>query len=139
MPHLTCLQKHNILQSYTTSTHKNTFESLAQQHNIKGGARVIQRWYSKWNGTPESLQRQEGSGRPAILSTQEVNNYIRTPIRNKNRSFTPIHYPELKATIVEKTEKSISLRTVQRIGKTQLGVKQKRTKKRTREECKQFT
>ena len=34
MPHLTCLQKHNILQSYTTSIHKISFASLAQQHSI---------------------------------------------------------------------------------------------------------
>jgi hypothetical protein len=139
MPHLTSLQKHNILRSYTASTPKITFESLAQQHNIKGGGRVIQRWYSRWNGKPQSLQRQKGSGRPSILSTQDINNYIKTPIRNKNRSFTPIHYPELKSTIIEKTGKPISIQTVRRIGKTQLGVKQKRTKKRTIEECKQLT
>jgi transposase len=137
MPQLTPKQKHDILTLYSSNDSNYTFESLAHQYNIKGGKNVIWRWYQQWNGTPQSLERKKGSGRPTLLSSQQVNDYIRTPIRNKNRSFKPIHYTQLHSSIQQKTGKQISLRTVQRCGKEKLGVQQKRTKKRTAQECKQ--
>ena len=139
MPQLTPNEKHNILTIYSSDKHKHTFESLAHQYNIKGGRQVIQNWYKQWNGTPQSLGRKKGSGRPTILTSQQVNDYIRTPIRNKNRSSKPIHYPQLHSSIQQKTGKQISLRTVQNYGKEKLGVKQKRTKKRTAQESKQIS
>jgi hypothetical protein len=137
MPQLTPQQKHDILRLYLSSDHKYNKKSLSEQYNIKGGRMTISRWLQQWDGTPESLERREGSGRHTILTSDEVNDYIRTPIRNKNRSFKPIHYPQLHSTILQKTEKQVSLRTVQRYGKEQLGVKQIRTKKRTAQERKQ--
>lgn len=80
------------------------------------------------------MERREGSGKSSQLTSYEVDKYIRTPIRNKNRSHKPIHYTDLIHTIHEKTGKQISLRTVQRIGAEILGARQKRTKKRTRDE-----
>jgi hypothetical protein len=136
MPHLTPNQKHNILTLYSSDTNTHTMESLAHQYNIKGGKQQIWKWYRQWNGTPQSLERKRGSGRPTILTPQQVNDYIRTPIRNKNRSSKPIHYTQLHTSIKQKTGRQISLRTVQNYGKEKLGVKQKRTKKRTAQERK---
>jgi len=137
MPHLTAQQKHDILKLYSSHDHNYSFAALAQQYNIKGGRQVVENWYHQWTGSPKSLERKKGSGRPPVLTSQQVNDYIRTPIRNKNRSFKPIHYPQLHSSIQQKTGKQISLRTIQNYGKEKLGVKQKRTKKRTAQECKQ--
>ena len=137
MPQLTPNEKHNILTIYSSNKDKHTFKSLAHQYNIKGGKDVIYRWYRQWDGTPQSLERKKGSGRPTLLTSKQVNDYIRMPIRNKNRSSKPIHYPQLLSTIREKTDINVSLSTIQKIGKNELGVKQKRTKKRTAQECKQ--
>jgi hypothetical protein len=139
MPHLTPKQKHDILKLYTPNDRNYSFESLARQYNIAGGCRVIQNWYYQWNGTPQSLERKKGSGRPTILTPQQVNDYIRTPIRNKNRSFKPIHYTQLLPSIQQKSSTQVSIQTVRRIGHQQLGARQKRTKKRTAvpQECKQ--
>jgi hypothetical protein len=134
MPHLTSNQKHNILMLYQSHDTTHTFKSLAHQYNIKGGEKVIRNWYHQWNGTPQSLERKKGSGKTALLSSNDINNYIRTPIRNKNRSSKPIHYPQLLSSIHKKTGKKISLRTIQNYGKQKLGVKQKRTIKRTSKE-----
>ena len=81
MPQLTANQKHNILTIYSSTDNTYSFESLAHQYNIKGGKNVIWRWYQKWDGTPQSLGRKKGSGRPTVLTSQQVNDYIRTPIR----------------------------------------------------------
>jgi hypothetical protein len=137
MPQLTPNQKHNILTLYSSKNSAHTFESLARAYNIKGGRDIVARWYHQWDGTPHSLERKKGSGRHTILTSQQVKDYIQIPIRNKNRSFKPIHYPEIHLSIQQKTEKQIALRTVQNYGKEKLGVKQKRTKKRTAQERKQ--
>ncbi len=97
---------------------------------------TISRWLQQWDGTPESLERREGSGRHTILTSQEVNDCIRTPIRNENRSSQPIHYTDLLPSVIQKTGKKISVETIRRIGRDQLGEKQKRTNKRTAVESK---
>jgi transposase len=136
MPHLTAQQKHDILKLYSPYDRSNTFEALAQQYNIKGGARVVQNWYHQWTGSPKSLERKRGSGRAKSLTSRQVKDLMQIPIRNKNRASVPIHYPEIHSSIIEKTGKTISLRTVQRMGKEKLGAKQKRTNKRTAVESK---
>jgi hypothetical protein len=112
-------------------------KSLSQQYNIKGGSKTMSRWLQQWDGSPESLERREGSGRHTILTPQEVKDTIQLPIRNKNRSFKPVHYTDLLPSVTQKTGKEISVETIRRIGREQLGVKQKRTKKRTAQERKQ--
>ena len=136
MPHLSPKQKHNILKLYTPNDRNHSFESLARHYFIKGGNRVLQNWYRQWNGTPQSLERKRGSGRPKLLTSKQVKDYIQIPIRNKNRSSVPVHYPDLLPSITEKTGKKFSLRTLRRIGHDQLGAKQKRTNKRTAAESK---
>jgi transposase len=137
MPHLSSNQKHNILMLYRSHDRTHSFESLAHQYNIKGGKHVIQNWYKQWNGTPESLQRKKGSGKHAVLTSKQVKDYIQIPIRNKNRTSTPVHYTDLLPSIQQKIGKKISLSTIQKIGKQKLGVKQKRTIKRTVKESNQ--
>jgi transposase len=138
MSQLTSNEKHNILKLYVKRSTTHGFVALARQHCISGGEKVIRNWFKQWDGTPQSLERKQGSGRPTKLTPAQVNDCIRTPIRNKNRAAVPVHYPQLLPAIQEKTGEPVSLRTVQRTGKEQLGVKQKRTKKRTREERKQL-
>ena len=137
MPQLTPKQKHDILTIYSQNKTKHSFESLAHRYNIKGGRNVIWRWYQQWDGTPQSFERKKGSGRHTKLTPQQIKDYIQIPIRNKNRSFKPIHYPQIHSSILQKTDNQLSLRTVQRYGKKKLGVQQKRTKKRTAQERKQ--
>jgi transposase len=136
MPQLEPYQKHNILQLYLSSDNHDSMETLAHRYNIKGGKYTIIRWLQQWDGTPESLERKKGSGRPTILTSKEVRDTIQLPIRNKNRSSQPIHYTDLLPSITQKTGKKISLSTIQKIGKNKLGAKQKRTNKRTAVESK---
>jgi transposase len=119
-----------------SNDHTKTKKSLAQQYNIKGGSKTISRWLQQWDGTPESLERKEGSGRPTLLTPKQVRDTIQLPIRNKNRSSQPIHYTDLLPSITQKAGKKISLRTIQNIGHHQLGARQKRTNKRTAVESK---
>ena len=99
---------------------------------------MLQRWHERWNGTPQSLKEESRSGRPRRLSRGEVQCDVAGPILRANRSHTSVHYSAVVTEVREKTGAEISLRTVQRYGKEELGVRQRRGKKRTAEE-RQYT
>jgi hypothetical protein len=135
MSELTPALKHHILQQYLSHSHENSFSALAARYNVKGGKRTIQRWYTQWDGTPASLEHKRGAGRPHLLSSAEINAYIRAPIMEQNRSHRAVHYPDLVDTVSENTGKKVSLRTIQRYGEKILRARDKTTRARTAQEC----
>jgi transposase len=130
--------KHFILTKYQHNHRGHGFEALAQQYGIAGGGRTIKGWYDRWDGTSDSLKRKPGSGRPRSLSSGEVQQYITTPIKKKNHQSRPVHYTDILRPLCENTGKRVSLRTVQRYGKENVGINSKRTIKKTKWECKFF-
>ena len=113
MPHFTPYQKHEILVHLQSRRDDQTIDDIAHMHNIIGGRRTLLNWRAKWDGTPASLTRTSGSGRPRLLSRAQVNNLIRTPIRNKNRAHHNIHYTQLLPSVRQKSHTEIALRTLQ--------------------------
>ena len=103
--------KDYILSQHASNPFIHSFSSLAA--SLVGGVspRQVRRWYQLWDGTQESLERREGSGRPRLLSKRETNTLIRVPIMNKNRSHQAVHYPPLQHSIKQKTGKEISIQT----------------------------
>jgi len=130
MPHLSAEAKHHILLEYSPRSTTHSFEALARRHAIAGGKRTVLRWHARWNGTPQSLMRSAGSGKARILSRVEVSRHIRAPILAANRAHRAVHYPDLLPR-VQAAGTQLSLRTLQRYGKKELSVKQKRGVKRT--------
>ena len=94
----------------------------------------MQRWYTRWNRTPQSLERKEGSGRERTLNRAQVSRHVRAPLLAANRAHRAVHYTELLPRVREKTGAEVSLRTLQRYGKEELGATMRRGKKRTAEE-----
>jgi hypothetical protein len=128
--------KHSILLEYSARSNNHTFIALARRHGVKGGERTIRGWYQRWNGTPQSLEDKQRSGRPRILTPVEVSRHIRAPILAANRAHRAIHYPDMWKSVQTKTGKKIALRTLQQYGKDQYKIKEKTTRKRTQAECK---
>ena len=128
--------KHSILLEYTPHSPTHSFSALAARHGVAGGRSTIQTWHSRWDDTIASLQHKKGAGRPRMLTQQEVLRHIEQPIRRLNRSARRVHYTKVAEQVRQKTHKSVSDRTVQRIGKEQLGAKKVIGKKRTADECK---
>lgn len=127
-------QKHSILLEYSPFSHTHSFAALAARHGVVGGWRTIQRWHKQWKGTADSLKRKEGGGRPRVLSSREVQQYVRPPILRANRAHRPLHYTKLLPSVQARTGKKLSIQTLRRYGKKELGAKQRRGKKRTAEE-----
>lgn len=134
MPHFSAELKHAILLEYRTHSHTHNLATLAARHAVPGGARTVQRWLQRWNGTAASLERAAGSGRPRALTEAEVDTYIARPIRRSNRKHTPIHYTQVTPAVQAGTGKEVSPRTVRRYGKEELGARQVKGKKRTANE-----
>lgn len=134
MPHLSAEAKHHILLEYAPRDTTRSFAALARRHAIAGGAGVVRHWHDRWDGTPVSLQRKEGTGRVPLLSRAEVSRHVRAPILTANRAHRAISYTDLLPEVQRKTGKQLSLRTLQRTGKEELGARSKHTKKRTADE-----
>jgi transposase len=134
MPHLNADAKHHILLEYQPGVRGSGFKALAVRHGIRGGATELSEWHRRWDGTARSLKEKKRSGRPPLLSAVEVQRHIAAPIRRENHAARQVRYTKLAACLRERTGKNVSDRTVQRIGKEQLGAKKTRGKKRTAEE-----
>lgn len=134
MKQFTPEQKHSILLEYAPHSTSHSLAALAARHGVAGGKRVVLRWHQQWDGTPGSLQRKEGSGRPRALSRREVQQHVRTPILRANRSHKPVHYSKLLPGVRQRTGKELSARTLRRYGREELAATQRRGKKRTAEE-----
>jgi len=128
--------KHHILLEYQSSSTDHSFTSLAHRHDVKGGRATIINWWNRWDGTVASLERKKVSGRPHVLTQREVQRYIAEPIRQLNRSHKRVRYTSIAQSLREKTHKSVSDRTVRRIGKEELGGRKTKGLKRTAHECK---
>jgi hypothetical protein len=131
MPHLSADAKHHILLEYAPHDTTRSFSALARRHAVKGGADVVRHWHDRWDGTPASLQRKTGTGKAPLLSRAQVSRHIRTPILAANRAHRAIHYTELLPRVQAATGTQVSMRTLRRYGKEELGARQKHTKKRT--------
>jgi hypothetical protein len=103
---------------------------------VNGGREVVREWHRSWDGTPASLERKHGSGKARVLSRAQVSRHVRAPILAANRAHRAIHYTELLPRVQAATGKQLSLRSLQRCGKEDLGARQKRGVKRTADESK---
>jgi transposase len=136
MKQFTPQQKHSILLEYRPYSPTHSFSALAHRHGVNGGEGTVRLWYNKWNRTIASLQHKKGAGRPRILTATEVSRCIIIPIRRKNRAYLPVSYTKLLPSVIEKTGKELSVRTIRRNVKEMEGARKITGKKRTAEEYK---
>ena len=134
MPHLSAEAKHHILLEYAPHETTRSFAALAARHTVAGGSGTVTRWHQRWDGTPASLKEQPRTGRPRTLSRAEVSRHVRAPLLAANRAHRAIHYTELLPRVRAATGSEVSLRSLQRYGKEELGGRDTRSKKRTAEE-----
>jgi transposase len=120
--------KHKVLSEYQPNQYGCGFEALAKKYSIQGGKSVVCRWYAQWNGTVESLEEKKHTGRKHKLSEEDTQQLIEQPVEEALQKKQKINYSDIHQKIQSKPAHSdISLRTVQRIGKRELGLRWKRT------------
>jgi transposase len=135
MKNFTAEAKHAILLEYQPRSSDHSFPALARRHGVLGGGRIIRRWFERWNGTMQSLRPRPKSGRPPKLTPREIDQHIRQPVLAANKAHQAVHYTTVARQVRAKTHKSVSTRTVQRIGKVGVKGAHKHTKKAEAREC----
>lgn len=131
MPHLSAEAKHHILLDYAPRSSTDGLTALARRHDIRGGKRTLRNWLQQWDGSAESLKRKPGSGKARVLNRAQVSRHVRAPILAANRAHRAISYAELLPLVRQRTDTEVSLRSLQRYGREELGAMQRRSKKRT--------
>lgn len=131
----TAQQKHDILLHCESRREGESDVDVAARHGVVVSRRTIWNWRSRWDRTPQSLERHEGSGATPILTPAEISRHIRAPILAANRAHRAVSYTKLLPEVRRKTGKAIALRTLQQIGKEQLDAAGAHTRKRTADEC----
>ncbi len=122
-------QKQRILEEYQPGVRGKGFKALAKRYSIKSGPKTISKWYQKWDGTKESLEKESGGDRRSILSDKEKKTHILGFIAKRAKK-DPANYREVKENVESKTGKQMAIKSVRRIGK-ELGVSSKKTKRKT--------
>lgn len=128
--------KHSILTHYTSPLNHDSLPTILSLHGVSVSRQAVEYWRREWDGTATSLQHKKVGGRPHILNRNDVYQHITRTIRRKNRSFQKVKYSAIANQVREKTGKSVSDRTIRRIGKEELGAVKTKGRKRTAEECK---
>jgi hypothetical protein len=119
--------KHNVLEEYRPGVYGSGFKSLAKRFKIKGGHRLIMKWYRQWDGTVQSLNRRYKGGRPRTLTTNEVKHYVLDFVNMMNSQFKPVNYRIVQSNIEASLNKKVPLSTIQRYGKEECGLKWRKT------------
>lgn len=135
MSQLSAETKHHILLEYSRDDPTRSFAALAERHGIAGGRDVVRRWHDRWDQTEASLEHRPVSGRPRLLSGEEVQQLVLDPVVAANRAHRPIHYTELIAGVAAAAAAEPSPRTVRHYGHDECGIRDKHTIKRTEDEC----
>jgi len=133
MTHFTPEVKHSILLEYCAGDNNHGFEALARRHAVRGGRRVVKRWFDRWNGTPQSLQEGHRTSRPRIVNAGKTSAIIKQSVGRANRKHMAIDYVKVADDIRTKTEADVSVRSVRRWGR-EMGVQHKRAIARTENE-----
>jgi hypothetical protein len=106
-----------ILQEYKKGVRGHGFQALANKYEIKGGARLVRYWHSKWDGTESSLLKQSGGDTRSILTPREEKIHIYNFVNRKSK-VEAVTYPEVQENVELKTGKEIALSTVKTHGKS---------------------
>jgi hypothetical protein len=89
--------KHKVLQEYHRGVSDCGFKSLAKRFKITGGHKLIMSWYSRWDGTVDSLDQRPRGHRTRTMTQQEVKNYILDFVKSMNNQRIPVNYKKVQA------------------------------------------
>jgi hypothetical protein len=121
--------KYQVLSQYQPRSRGHGFQALAKQFDIPGGARTVRRWHQSWDGTKKSLQSEPKPGKVSKLSNVQKDRHIRNYILQCNRDGERVTYRMVQSNVKKMTKKNLSLSQIQRIGKKELNISHKKTKR----------
>jgi hypothetical protein len=120
--------KYRVCGAYQKGKRGKGFGALSKRFGVAKS--VIETWHEKWDlggQTPEAFEDNAGGDRRSILTPKEKERHILDYVSLKNSKREPVDYVNVHKNVVKQTKKDISERTVQRIGKEEMGLTWKET------------
>lgn len=120
--------KERVVREYQKGVRGRGFAALSKRFKIPKS--VIEDWWKKWiqaGQTIEAFAEEVGGDRKSVLTEKEKERYILDFVSHKNAKGEAVDYPDVHAYVVNCTQKDISIRSVQRIGKEEMGISWKQT------------
>ena len=119
--------KQHILQQYKRGVRGCGFQALAKKYGIAGGKRSLQYWYSIWDGSVASLQKNTTSHKRRRLEPGQVQQHIRQYVIDMNEQGDHVNYSDDKEHVERETGSPIAWSTLKRYGYNEARVSCKRT------------
>ena len=127
----TSIFKHNVLGEYRPEVYGCGFKSLAKRYKVKGGHKVIMRWYSQWKSTVQSLNQKSKHGRPRTVTEDEVEHYLFDLFSMMNIQYKSVNDRIVQSHIESSLDKKIPLSTIQRYGREECRIRWRKIQKLT--------
>ncbi len=108
---------------------------IAKRFKIKGGHKLIMRWYRQWDDTVDSLNPKPKGCRARTMTTQEVKHHILDFVELMNSKRIPVNYKIMYLHVESSLGRKVPLRNIKRYGKEECGINCKRTHELTLHDC----
>ncbi len=116
--------KERVVREYQKGVRGRGFAALSKRFKIP---KSVIDWWKKWiqaGQTIEAFADEVGGDRKSVLGKREIHLGF---VSHKNAKGEAVDYPDVHAYVVNCTQKDISIRSVQRIGKEEMGISWKQT------------
>jgi transposase-like protein len=118
--------KQSVLEECEPGTLHAGFAALARRHHISDRS-LVQKWYKRWDGTKESLEKKTRPNRERKLTEEESAEHVLGVVEQCNREGRVAHYDAVQKKVKHATGKDVSLRTLRRYGKRDHRITEKQT------------
>jgi len=108
---------------------------IAKHFKIRGGHKLIMRWYRQWDDTVDSLNSKPKGCRARTMTKQEVKHHILDFLELMNSKRIPVNYKMMYAHVESSLSRKVPLRDIKRYGKEECGINCKRTHELTLRDC----
>jgi transposase len=125
--------KRDAAKFYHYNKSNYSIAAVIKKFNLQINRSTLQRWYHKYMNDNKRIKPIVRPGRPPLLNRVQVNNIIRTEIKNHNTLHHPISSRSIQEVINKKLHIKPCLRTIQHYIKS-IKSKSKTTIKRTKQE-----
>lgn len=124
-------QRQRILEQCARRDTNDSICAVSRRYGLASNGQTLLRWMRQWNGTTESLREREHPGRPRILTRTQVHNSIRQPVIAANRAHRCINYSMIHRQLQQEHHLDVSVRTVRRYGRRDVGIRNRRVQRKT--------
>ena len=122
--------KERVVREYRKGVRGHGFDALSKRFTVP--KMVIKKWWRMWTAAGRCLSafdEEVGGDRRSLLTEREKQRYILDFVSHQNTKRKAVDYKDVHANVIKKTKKEVALRTVQEIGKEELGISWKKTTK----------